>query len=73
MPETLELTPREMEAAKQVHTGRKRVEIAKAMGITRGVLDNMLNKIYIKLGICNERQLVLWYERSTWAKRREKL
>ena len=60
----MELSPREVQVAEAIHAGKKRGDIAKSMGISPGTLQNYVQSCYAKLGIGNERELVLWVERG---------
>lgn len=59
-----QLTEREQDLCRALHRGMSRVDIQDAMGISRSTLSNMVSKIYLKLGIDKERQLVLMVERE---------
>ena len=60
----MDLSPKEREVAAAIHRGLPRKEIAHALGISQGTLQNYVASIYRKLDINDQRALVLWVERE---------
>ena len=52
-----DLTPREREVAELAAGGLASREIAVRLGITQRTVDNMLGRVYVKLGIANRAAL----------------
>jgi DNA-binding NarL/FixJ family response regulator len=58
-PESLGLTPRELELAALVVSGLRNREIAERLGISEGTAKLHLYNVYKKLGVANRVELVL--------------
>lgn len=58
-----ELSGRQIEIVKLLHSGKTIPQAAVAMGISSGTAKNYVQAIYQKLGIDSRSELVLVYER----------
>ena len=58
--DTIQLSPREKEIVRACCEGKLSKEIADEFGISKKTVDNHKSTIYLKLGICNNTELILY-------------
>jgi len=60
-PTQVQLTKRQMEAARLAAMAYTRQMIGEKMGTTAGAVNNLLREMYEKIGVNNRIELALWY------------